>query len=59
MPEYFVCEPGPMGGCLIVWVGGTLEEAKAFIKRRTSLYNSRDKKHGNPDEYFIYHQESK
>ena len=48
-----------MGGCLIVWVGHTLDEAKQFIARRTSLYNSRDKKHGNPDEYFIYHQESK
>jgi len=47
-----------MGGCLIVWVGGTLEEAKQFITRRTSLYNSRDKKHGNPAEYFIYRQES-
>lgn len=32
MPDYFVCEQGPMGGCSIVWVGESIVAALKWIE---------------------------
>lgn len=44
MPSYFVCTAGPMGGCLIVFVGDE-ESCVEFI------FQCKE-----PDDYYLYKQ---
>jgi hypothetical protein len=41
LPEYFVCEEGPMGGIHIIFVGASLEQAEKYVdyfRKGASIY---------------------
>lgn len=38
MPAFFVCTTGPMGGANIVFVCGTLAEARQWARRNAAQY---------------------
>lgn len=39
MKRYFVCEPGPMGGIEIIFIGHDRQSAEQFAKTRAASYH--------------------